>query len=1198
MIPSEALKDLAQLSGVSDAELEVLSLAVDGRSTEEIALELEINSAAVRKRLGEVYKKFEISGSGPGKLAKLQQILMTQYRLMGQAPQTESEASLTPKQAVSAVQAWQQDWGDTVEVDFFYGRQEELTKAEKWILADRYRLIALIGLSGMGKTTLAKKLVQQIEGQFDVVIWRSLQTAPPFQAMLLDLIQVLAQDQSIELPLEQADQIALLITYLTRHRCLLVIDELEAILRQDALAGRYRPGYEAYGELLKQIGRQSHQSCLLITSSERPKEFSSLEGRKVRAFQLRGLKQAEGQEFFKRKGIIPESEAEWQAIVERYGGNPLALKIVSLTIQELFGSISAFLQQGTTVFGDIRALLKQQFDRLSGLEKEIMYWLAINRDPVSIQELREDIVPLVSQPKLLEALESLGQRALVERSQANFSLQFVVMEYVTEQFIERVCQEIKTSALSLFNSHALIKAHTKDYIRDTQIHQILQPLKDKLLAVFETEAALHEQLMQLVSLQQASPLKPGYLAGNVLNLLGQLHVDLSQHDFSQLTVCQAYLPNMELHQVNFAGADLAKSVFAETLGSILSVAFSPDGKSLATGDTDYKIRLWDVATGAQIAIWQGHEDWIRAIAISPDGRWLASGSEDQTVRLWDIQTGQCQTTLQGHESWVRAVTFSPDGKLLASSSDDHAIRIWTVATGDCRAVLKQHKGPVRSVTFSPNGQTLASGSSDRTVRLWDMTRLDSPTEGCFNVLQGHSRGVRSVAFTPDGQTLASGSSDQAVRLWDVQTGKCLEVLSGHRGWIWSVVFSPDGQTLASSSEDQTIKLWDWKTGDSQTLYGHTGWVRSVAFSPDGQLLASGSDDQKIKLWDVQAGQRLKTLQGYARGVRSVAFSPDNALLASGSDDRTVRVWSLATQQCLLTMQEHASQVWSVAFSLEGNILASGSEDQTVKLWDAQTGTCLKTLQGHQDGVHSVAFSPDGQMIASASADRTIRLWNLVTGEYIASFIGHTQWVWSVAFSPDGQTLASGSGDLTVKLWDVSTQQCLSTLEGHSHWIRSVAFSPDGQTIASSSVGRTVRLWDVKTGVFLSALKGYSNGVRSVAFSPDSKTLASGSDDQVVRIWDIGSGSCLAALYGHMSRVRSVAFSPDSKTLASGSSDEAIKLWDVNSGEEIQTLKIDRPYQSMNITGAINLTPAQRTTLIALGAFDSQLPDRVDVRRAR
>jgi WD40 repeat protein/DNA-binding CsgD family transcriptional regulator len=1206
VIPPKALKHIAADHSVSDTELEVLALAIEGQSMKKIAQALDINATAVRKRLGEVYKKFGIVGIGPGKLAKLQQILIAEYQTYQEqtgfstaTPRLSRSDERYPSRngASTAIQVMPSrpatamtlevnpsysTWTEPIAIDAFYGREKELAELEQLILGDRCRLVALLGVGGIGKTSLSLRLFQRIQPQFDRTVWGSLENAPPLKTILLDLIRVLSNGQETDVP--ERDRLSRLFDYVNQYRCLIVLDDTEAILQAADLAGNYKEGYQDYGELIERIAKTSHQSCLVITSAEKPKEFSSLEGKRVRAYTLNGLNEAEGQEIFKEKGITPASKNECKTIVDLYGGNPLALKIVSSTIQDLFGNISQFLDQGAKVFGGITTLLDQQFTRLSAFEKDILYWIAINREAVSLKSLREDIVPLVSPSRLQEALESLGRRSLVKRDKTLFSLQPVVMEYTLAQLVEQMCEEITHGEIALLNRHSLIKAQTQDYLREAQVRFILQPLKEKLLTVLETEDAIQTQLLEIVShWQQQSPLKPGYVVGNALNLLWYLGCKVCDRDFSRLTVRQAYLQDMCLHGVNFSEADLSQSVFAETLGSILTIDFSPDGKTLATGDTDYTVHLWNVATSEQTLSWQGHEDWIRSVRFSPDGTLLATGSEDQTIRLWEVSTGRCLKTLEGHTSWVRAVAFSADGQRLASASEDKTARIWDVATGKCLMVLGGHTRTVRSVAFSPDGKLLVSGSSDRTVRL-----SNTETGECLKTLEEHDLGVRSVAFSPNGELLATGSSDRTVKLWDVNTWTCLKTLSGHIGWVWSAVFSPDGETIASGSEDQTVRLWDVNTGQClKTLYGHASWVRSVAFNPDNHTLASGSDDQTVRIWNLQ-GQCLKTLQGYARGVRSVAFSPNNRLLASGSEDRTIRLWSVETGQCLQTLPGHRNRIWSVAFSPDGHILASGSEDHSVRLWDVCTGQSLKILEHHADGVHSTAFSPNGQLLATGSSDRTIKLWDVATGQLLGTFIGHLDWVWSVAFSPDGKQLASGSGDFMLRLWDVETQECLKIMKGHTHWIRSVSFSPDGKTLASSSVGRTVRFWDVETGQEIRKLDGYTKGIRSVAFSPDSRTLASGSDDRDVRLWDVETGECLRTFPGHTGRVQSVAVSPDGTMLASGSNDEAIKLWDIQTGQELRTLRIDRPYEGMDITGAKGLSPSQRATLIGLGAIDRTL----------
>jgi WD40 repeat protein len=303
----------------------------------------------------------------------------------------------------------------------------------------------------------------------------------------------------------------------------------------------------------------------------------------------------------------------------------------------------------------------------------------------------------------------------------------------------------------------------------------------------------------------------------------------------------------------------------------------------------------------------GHRHYVFSVAFSPDGKLLASGSWDGTIKLWDTATGRELRTLSGYTGYVRSVAFSPDGKILASGSDDNTIKLWDVATWTELRTLSGHTGGVGSVAFSPDGRILASGSYDKTIKLWDVA---TGTE--LRTLSGHTSGVESVAFSPDGKVLASGTCgkwepyyyggylcDQGeIKLWDVAKGTEIRTLSGHTrtsfsAKVNSVAFSPDGKILASGSDDDTIKLWDVATGrEIRTLSGHTWYVESVAFSPDGRILASGSWDETVKLWDVATGKELRTLSGHTWPVSSVAFSPDGKILASGSFT-TIKLWDVS-----------------------------------------------------------------------------------------------------------------------------------------------------------------------------------------------------------------------------------------------------------------------------------------------------------------
>lgn len=1081
------------------------------------------------------------------------------------------------------------DWGEAPQIEHFYGREKELSSLKRWIEDDSCRIVAVVGMGGIGKTAFTTELADQIKDAFEYVFWRSLQNAPPLEHILRNCIQFVSDQQIADLPELVDDQITLLVQFLREHRCLLILDNAESITQSGQRVGQYRGGYESYGTLIQRLGESQHISCLLLTSREKLKEVAYLEGNgpPVRSLQLSGVGYIEGQKLLKDKDLFGLHE-QWATLVNLYSGNPLALKLVSESIQGIFGGdIAKFLEQEEIAFGDINDLLDQQFLRLSAPEQEILYWLAIEREIVPLEEIREDFVRSPSKGELLEALNSLQRRSLIEtRGVARFTLQPVILEYVTRKFIKQAYEEfigLEEPTVSIWTNYVLIKANARDYLRDSQTRLILSPVTEQLLDILGKDG-IEQKLRDWLYREHQKPSRQrSYLAGNALNLLIHLDYDLSSFDFSSLTIRQAYLQNVALTKVNFAKAHFVSSVFTNTFGNILSVAFSPHGGLLVAGTASGEIWVYQAMHGSPLLTCYGHSDGVYSVAFSSDERMFASSSDDQTVRLWDVNTGHCLKILYGHTNRVRSVSFSPNNKLVASGSEDGTIRFWDVNTGESLRTLREHNNRVWSVAFNSDGNILVSGSEDTTIRLWNVN-----TGLCLRILYGHTGGIRSVAFRPDDAILASGGDDQTVRFWDVSTGDCLKIVRGHTNRLWSVAFSPDGHILASGGEDQIIRLWDTLSGFClKMLQQHTQGVRSIAFAPDGQTLASGGEDQTVRFWDVNIGYCLKTLQGYTNRIRTIAFAPDGEMLASGGEYKTIQLWNITTGRCLYILKDNVEPVRSIVFSPDGRTLTGGGDDQAIRLWNVSSGRCFSVLHGHTNWIWAVAFSPDGRTLASGGEDQVVRLWNVSSSQCFSILQGHTSWVRAIVFGPDGYIVASGSDDQTIKLWETNTGRYLNSLKGHTGRVRSVAFNTDGSTLASGSEDQTIRLWDISTGRCRQILQGHTNWVRSVSFSPDGQILASSSDDQTIRLWDVNTNRCLQILQGHTNRIRSVVFSSNGQTLASGSDDGTMKIWNLQEAKCIKTLISERPYEHMNITGATGLTDAQKTTLKLLGAIEDE-----------
>ena len=583
-------------------------------------------------------------------------------------------------------------------------------------------------------------------------------------------------------------------------------------------------------------------------------------------------------------------------------------------------------------------------------------------------------------------------------------------------------------------------------------------------------------------------------------------------------------------------------------GQISALAYSPNGKILATSGKNYSVQLWNADNGERLQMLHGHVGNVIAIAYTPDGGVLASASMDKTIRLWNISNGKLLAVLKGHKSEVSSLAFGPKGRMLASGSWDKTIRIWDIKTGKETKIIHKHDSEVSALIYNLQGNMLVSGHWDNTIRLWDINGekevqvLNEARRG-----DGTTESILALTYIKDENVIVSGG--KTARLWDIKSGKELKEfkIEKYNIAVGALAFNPNDNVLAISTLSGNLELWDIEKGERfKILRRHKSSVYGLAYSPDGKVLTSGSWGNTIRFWNIESkgGTKLST----QKPVFRMAFNPKNNILATSDRSKIIQLWDADKGEKLKVLKGHEAPVLTLDYSPDGKILASAGEDNKIRLWDSENATEMSQLNGHRHDVHDLAFDASGKIIASAGGDKVVRLWDIKTGRELSVLQGHKEDIYDVTYILNGKVLTSASRDSTIRFWSPSGSP-LNTITGHGIQ-PALAYSPDGKIFAFSSGDRQglVRLWDLENGREHMKLEGHNDLVVALAYSPDGLLLASGSWDKTIRLWDTRTGELLKIFQGHSEQILSLAYSPNGKLLASSSTDNTIRLWKIESSE--------------------------------------------------
>jgi WD40 repeat protein len=582
-------------------------------------------------------------------------------------------------------------------------------------------------------------------------------------------------------------------------------------------------------------------------------------------------------------------------------------------------------------------------------------------------------------------------------------------------------------------------------------------------------------------------------------------------------------------------SSLVRAFVGHTRG-VNGCAFSPDGAMLASASSDNSLRLWDCATGRELAKLSLHADAVNACAFSPDGSFIASASSDSRLIVWDVATKTRRLELSGHVGPVVDCAVFPDGQRIVSVGDDGFLITWDAATGD-KLITTPFKDPLTGCSVSEDGKLVACSTKDgavcvlsvgteqqtqttpgrspandcainsttgaligafddSSIGIWSITRDPLSLDAERRVRSQGGR-IRSCAINSAGTQIVTGGTDHLIRIWDENGPRMNSTLRGHSAWINDCALSPDEKTLATASNDHSLRLWDLTAkSDANVPESHTLWTRRCGISADGSLLVTGSDDKKVRVWDTRTGAILSTLGGHKGWVRDCAISQDGSTIVSASSDQTVAVWDVATGKRRLTLKPSNAKVNSCAITPDKTRVISGSEDGTLCVWDAVGGVELWSFKaGSSAAVTRCVIDRESKYVFSAWSDNSLRVFDLETARTFdvekpisRSLTGPRAAPYDCAISADGTFAIAASADGTLIVWNTDRWSRRLTLTGHTQSVMGCAISPDNKLIASVSRDSTLKIWDVTDGKCLSTF--YSDGpLFGCVWFPDGDQLA-------------------------------------------------------------------------------------------------------------
>ena len=1105
-------------------------------------------------------------------------------------------------------------WGNSPDLraEDFLGREEELATLFSWIINFECRIVSIIGIGGIGKSTLTARLCKGLlpddtndtddkclRSCFEYIYWIDLMNGPTLSKVLVDIIRLVSDRTNSSDTSDTVQLTTKLINYLKEKRTLIVFDNVESILKKgERNTEKYKEGYDDYDQLFSAIGRTEHKGCLLINSRENPPAIVSLEETegKIRTYKLKGLDFASCKKYLNKFGFLVGNDNEWKELIRIYDGNPSALRLVSKNIIRVFQSkISDFLRQDDRLFGHLANIMEWHYNRLTDAQRQVFIWISLYREPVSLQELQESIIDYDTKKRLPSILEELQDLTLIKSitdpiyNIRKFYMQPVFIEHLYGKIIEDICDDILNVSFNILPYYSILRNDIEDNVRKIQIQNLIEPIIKRL------DCALPRKHHEIISnylhgLRAFTGTANNYAAGNIINILSVWDNGvIEDYDFSNLFLREANMQYVKMYDVDFSNCTLNNVSFKHQFGPFSSVAISSDGELIAANQPDGVIHVWRTCDGQLIHnLDDGHISWVFGLEFSPNGRYLASGGEDKSIYLWNLTTLN-KHLIGKHDNSVWTIAFSKDGNMLATGSEDRYINIYDIqdiTDAKLKKRFQAHEKKVYSVKFIQFGEKsiLVSAGADKKIKYWDVNN----DFNCINEKDAHDDCVRCIDYCEYTEKIVSCSWDHSVRVWDVSSiEKVSERQFKSEGLLHCVSCHPEKPIVAIGGENGFITIWNYLENNLEKVINfHDGEVWKIQFSNDGKRLVSGGYDGNIIVWNTIDWKPLLRLYGYVEWVQDIAVSNDNKYLVSTNGDLKIRVWDIEHNKRISRFPAHTGWAFSVDYAPDDKVAASGSDDLSIKIWNAFKWDKVPPviLNGHRKWVQAVAFNNKGDILASADDDAVINLWERKK-DFLnyGKLVGHKEGIWSLAFSNDDAMLASAGEDCDIIIWDYRKKKLLHTLRGHIDRIHKVLFSKDDKYLYSCGEDNTILRWDIATQTS-ELLVTNSSWIMDMALSDDGDILYAGDKMGFLIKYSLTKKKIEKKIKAHYKGIWSLVYASNTKRVYSASEDGLIKEWHYSIEEQpIRIFREKKPYEGLILDNIDGITEAQIAILIMLGA---------------